>query len=352
LPDSQFSEDPSLSDRGQTESDTDQTGADLDQTSADVDNTASERDQRAADRDQHSAERDQANSDASSRDAVSYAQSVQDRSRSARERDLSSDERAQAAQIRDDNAMRRDRISTERDAAAMARDRHARSIDAEIELLEKEQGWTADGPSERIDELRLRAARDRRRAGLSRDRAAAQRDAAAADREHAARDRAQASRDRASMSEQLVIEGIDHLTGVLRRRTGTVAIKREMDRTTRSQESFLLAFVDVDGLKAVNDTRGHPAGDAVLRSVADCLQDGLRSSDVILRFGGDEFVCSLAGQDLTSARRRMDEICAKLAADADGQTLSIGLVERQADESFEDLIVRADNAMLTRRKGA
>jgi diguanylate cyclase (GGDEF)-like protein len=311
---------------------------------------ASERDQRASDRDQQSAERDQASSDVSSRDAIDYARSVQDRSRSAHERDVSSDERAQAARIRDENAKRRDRISTERDAAATARDRHARSVDAEIELLEKEHGWASNGSTERVEDLRLRAARDRKRAGDGRDRAAAQRDAAAADREHAARDRAQASRDRAEMSEQLVVEGVDHLTGALRRRTGLIAIKREMDRTKRNRESLLMAFVDVDGLKAINDTRGHPAGDAVLRSVAECLKEGLRSSDVILRFGGDEFICSLAGQSKAGAQQRMDEICAKLAASADGQTISVGLAERRAGESVDSLIIRADTAMIARRE--
>jgi diguanylate cyclase (GGDEF)-like protein len=349
--DSQSFDERRLPERDQTASDADQTGADLDQTSADADDTASERDQRASDRDQQSAERDQAASDALGRDEVSYAQSVQDRSRSARERDLSSDERAQAAEIRDQNAMRRDRISTERDAAATARDQHARAVDAEIELLEKDAGWIGNGSDALVGDLRLRAVRDRKRAGESRDRAATQRDAAAADREHAARDRAQASRDRASMSEQLVIEGIDHLTGALRRRTGMLAIKREMDRTKRSEEPLLLAFIDVDGLKIINDTRCHPAGDAVLRSVAECLREGLRSSDVILRFGGDEFICSLAGQDVAGGQQRMDEISAKLAEDADGQTISVGLAERRADESLDGLIVRADTAMIVRRNG-
>jgi diguanylate cyclase (GGDEF)-like protein len=152
------------------------------------------------------------------------------------------------------------------------------------------------------------------------------------------------------MSEQLVIEGVDHLTGALRRRTGMIAITREMDRTRRSQEPLLLAFVDVDGLKAINDVHGHPAGDAILRSVAECLKDGLRSSDVVVRFGGDEFLCSLAGQTEAGGRARMDEICARLGGIGGGQTISVGLAERRGEEGIDSLIIRADTAMIARRR--
>ena len=82
------------------------------------------------------------------------------------------------------------------------------------------------------------------------------REAAAADRERAAHDRRQAARDRAAAAEELALEGVDHLTGTLRRRAGLSAIQREIDRTRRTGERLVVAFIDVDGLKHVNDTRG------------------------------------------------------------------------------------------------
>ena len=66
--------------------------------------------------------------------------------------------------------------------------------------------------------------------------------------------------------------------------------EREMDRTLRSGEGLVVAYIDVDGLKAVNDTAGHTAGDTLLSSVADSITHDLRSYDVICRFGGDEFL--------------------------------------------------------------
>ena len=135
-----------------------------------------------------------------------------------------------------------------------------------------------------------------------------QREAASHDRELAAEDREQAAHDRSVAAVELAAEGIDDLTGAMLRRVGLGAIQREMDRTQRSGEGLVVAYVDVDGLKAVNDTVGHMAGDALLSSVADSISHDLRSYDVICRFGGDEFVCSLAGQDAAGARDRFQQI--------------------------------------------
>jgi predicted signal transduction protein with EAL and GGDEF domain len=72
-------------------------------------------------------------------------------------------------------------------------------------------------------------------------------------------------------------------------------------------EGLVVAFVDVDGLKRVNDTEGHLAGDALLIAVADSLRACLRSYDLVMRFGGDEFVCALpSGQRLGTLDQRPD----------------------------------------------
>ena len=148
----------------------------------------------------------------------------------------------------------------------------------------------------------LRAAGDRKRAAAARAQAAIQREAAARDRERAAEDRRLAARDRAAAAGELALEGADYLTGALRRRVGLAAIQRELDRTSRTGERLVVAFVDVDGLKAINDRDGHAAGDDRCARWPGRSWQHLRSYDVIVRFGGDEFVCSLSGQDSAGAR--------------------------------------------------
>ena len=337
----------------QTIADSDQTGSDLDQTTSDADQSASERDQIASDRDQQAADDDQAVSDRTrgeGPDAVGYERSRLARSESSMERDLTAHARSVTARVRDDAAAQRDRLADERDHAARARDALAASLDAEIERLDvtpSENGRRVTGM-----DILVRAAADRRRAAEARARSAEQREQAAADRERAAQDRRQAALDRAAAAEEIALEGIDHLTGALRRRAGLAAIQCEMDRTRRSGQSLVVAFVDLDGLKAANDTRGHAAGDELLQEVARCTRQHLRSYDVIARYGGDEFLCSLSGLDAAGAHARFNEIAAALAASPHPATITVGLAVSQSEDCLDDLIHRADAAMLEARKGS
>jgi diguanylate cyclase (GGDEF)-like protein len=337
-----------LSDRDQNATDRDQTESDLDQTSEDADQGASERDQLASDRDQEAADDDQRASDRSGDTREGYARTRRARSRSALERDRTSQARSETAHIREQAAKRRDKLADWRDEAASDRDRLAAALDEEIERMERDTG--EDGrPKVGIDVL-LRAAGARKDAAASRERAAKQREAAAEDRTSAARDRRQAALDRAAATEEIALEGIDHLTGALRRRVGLAAIQREMDRTSRTGESLLVAFVDVDGLKPVNDAHGHAAGDELLRATVATISEHLRSYDVITRFGGDEFVCTLAGQDIARARKRFDEISIRHAEGAGHGSFTVGLAERQEDDTLASLIDRADMAMTEARR--
>jgi diguanylate cyclase (GGDEF)-like protein len=341
-----------LSDGDQTLADADQTGSDLDQTTADADQSASERDQLASDRDQHAADDDQAASDRARDGSVNgtvYARTRRARSQSTIERDQGSQARLETARIRDEDAARRDRLAEERDGAARARDELATTLDAEIERLEVDSRGKDGAPSVGLD-LLLRAASDRKRAAASRARAAVQREAAARDRERAAEDRRQAASDRVAAAEELAREGTDQLTGALRRHVGLAAIQREMDRTQRTRERLVVAFVDVNGLKSVNDTHGHAAGDQLLCDVARSIMQHLRSYDVIVRFGGDEFVCSLSGQDAAGARDRFQQIAAQLEDTAHGAAFTVGLAERLHDDSLDELIHRADGAMIELRR--
>jgi len=336
-----------FSDRDQIAADTDQTSSDLDQTTSEADENASVRDQMASDRDQQAADRDQAVIDGGDRrgeHVMDYARSRRARSQSALERDEVSQARSESARIRDETAGGRDRVAEERDRAAQARYRLAARLDAELERLEA-KSQSRDGKGVRGLELLLRAAGDRKRAAESRTRAAAQRGAAALDREEAALDRRQAALDRAAAAEELALEGFDYVTGALRRRVGLAAIQREMDRTARGDESLVVAFIDVDGLKAINDEFGHDTGDELLRETVDAIKNGLRSYDVIIRVGGDEFVCSLSGQDAAGATERFDRISARLAAGKTCASFTVGIADRRRHDSLDDLIRRADKAL-------
>jgi diguanylate cyclase (GGDEF)-like protein len=341
-----------LADGDQTVSDADQSGADLDQTAAESDQTASERDQNASDRDQRASELDQAASDqAADRgvQSVNYSRTRRTRASTAIQRDLTTQVRSDTSRIRDATAERRDRDADARDAASHARDELAAALDAEIEALEKSSKHGSNGTGM---EILLRAAHDRKRAAASRGRAAEQRDHSARDRVMARQDRQQAAADRLAAAEELAAEGVDHLTDALRRRVGLAAIQREIDRTARTQESLVVAFVDVDGLKAVNDSRGHAAGDELLRDVVRCIKAGLRPYDVVLRYGGDELVCSLVGENLAGIRDRFNRINARIAECQDGASITVGLVEAIPGESTGELVARADQAMLTVRNGS
>jgi diguanylate cyclase (GGDEF)-like protein len=94
---------------------------------------------------------------------------------------------------------------------------------------------------------------------------------------------------------QAVLENAtrDPLTGLPNRREFDRVLARELERSSRYGEIFSLAFMDVDGFKALNDSRGHAAGDALLRKAADTIQDACRASDLAARLGGDEFAVLL-----------------------------------------------------------
>jgi diguanylate cyclase (GGDEF)-like protein len=88
----------------------------------------------------------------------------------------------------------------------------------------------------------------------------------------------------------------DPLTGILNRRGFIGALQRELARAKRHQLRFVVAYVDVRGLKAVNDSEGHLAGDALLEEVARMLRDCARADDVVGRLGGDEMGLLLVEQ--------------------------------------------------------
>mgnify|MGYP001487091484 CR=1 FL=1 len=142
----------------------------------------------------------------------------------------------------------------------------------------------------------------------------------------------------------------DELTGALRRGAGRTALERELARVLRGPEPRLVvAFVDVDSLKKVNDSRGHAAGDELIYRVARALKGRLRSYDLLIRWGGDEFLCGLADVDVAIAERALEAVRDQLARDA-GQTFSYGLATVRPGDTVEDLVARADAALYKARR--
>jgi diguanylate cyclase (GGDEF)-like protein len=144
---------------------------------------------------------------------------------------------------------------------------------------------------------------------------------------------------------------IDELTGVLSRRAGLFALTSAIERVRRSAAPELaLVFLDVDGLKFINDTQGHAAGDAALRSVADALKRCLRAGDIVFRYGGDEFVCALPHLKPESAGELLLEAWRQLQGQS-GQCFSAGFAELRHEDDEWRLIARADECLFAGRRG-
>jgi diguanylate cyclase (GGDEF)-like protein len=184
----------------------------------------------------------------------------------------------------------------------------------------------------------------------SRSRARRDRTQAAADRAAAARELAGAVRLHAQAAHDLKSATIDELTGARVRKFGLQEASRELARAYRTGVGLALAFVDVDGLKLVNDSRGHLAGDALLKLVGATIRAHVRPYDVILRYGGDEFVCAMSDLGAVEARERFDKVAEVLRELDAKHSVTFGIAEAVAGESLETLITRADADLLEARR--
>ena len=145
----------------------------------------------------------------------------------------------------------------------------------------------------------------------------------------------------------------DFLTGLLNRRETFRRLDEELQRARRLAVPFSVLLLDLDHFKQVNDIHGHSAGDLVLQTVASVLRRGVRPYDLCCRHGGEEFLVVLPETALTGAagiaERLRSEIEQQVISLPDGQTLqvtaSIGAAALAGDETIDQLIIRADEAM-------
>jgi diguanylate cyclase (GGDEF)-like protein len=312
----------------QTLADSDQTHADADQTAADADQTAADSDQAASDTDQAASDLDLAHGgDADAHDATRDI-----RDRGTRQRTEAAEDRVAAAAARDAVARARDRAAAARDQAAAVRD---------TELGIDEEHPDAQGPPE--TEHQHGEVADRVWAAEFRARAAADREQAALDREQAARDRAEAEADRAALLQRLLNAETDELTGARTRAAGLADLEHEIARARRTAGPLATAYIDVVGLKTVNDAQGHAAGDALLQHAVRAIREHLRSYDLIVRMGGDEFLCVMSDATVEIARQRFDAVQAELAADTtDRCEIKFGVAQLAPEDSVMELVKRAD----------
>lgn len=151
----------------------------------------------------------------------------------------------------------------------------------------------------------------------------------------------------------------DDLTGLANRRHLQQLIELERTRGIRSGHTFCLAMIDMDHFKRINDTHGHPAGDRVLRNFAREALATIRGSDVLGRWGGEEFLLMLPDTRAALAKlgvERLRQRAEAMRIDSDGTplnfTLSAGVVEHLAGEPVADTIARADRALyLAKQQG-
>jgi diguanylate cyclase len=161
-----------------------------------------------------------------------------------------------------------------------------------------------------------------------------------------------ARRVRAQNQTLLALSSIDGLSGLLNRSHWEAVVAAEFQRCRRIGHPSSLVMIDIDHFKSINDNHGHPAGDAVIRSVANILRGTLRLHDIPGRYGGDEFGVVLPGSPIDGAEMLAERIRARIESAVLGAgtgvraTASLGVAAfNPTDADQVDWIARADRAL-------
>jgi diguanylate cyclase (GGDEF)-like protein/PAS domain S-box-containing protein len=145
----------------------------------------------------------------------------------------------------------------------------------------------------------------------------------------------------------------DSLTGLYNRRYLDDALAREIARAARENETLSVIISDIDLFKGINDTYGHPVGDIFLVQIAQLMRQHTRGSDIVCRYGGEEFVMVLPGTALEAAQKRAEEIrqrCLEMRVTHAGKDLRVSLsfglaVYPTHGHAVEELLIKADIAL-------
>src|SRR3954470_17794837 len=310
---------------------------------------SSERDVAATERDEAADQRDRAADALDEAAGESERRSVRrlirasergpkDRARAAAERADAARDRGEATTERKAVARRLERAAQESDEAAEERDRAADALDEEAGQIDRASAIQSVRDSQRGPDARARAASGRAEA-------ASDRQVAARDREHAAEDREASPTDELDGARR---RGAGRV-GARRRAAGLVELPREIDRACQRDEPLVAAFVAVDDREQVTAIHGHQAGNDLLAAVGGALGKSLRSYDLIIRVGADEFLCVLSDITVEEARHSVAAVGERLAAGQAGKSIAVGIAQLEPDDSSGDLIARAVAARLTTR---
>lgn len=147
----------------------------------------------------------------------------------------------------------------------------------------------------------------------------------------------------------------DVLTKVYTRRVGEELLHVQFVNSMRNDQPMALAFIDLDNFKAVNDVYGHEEGDRTLKRATEAIRTVMRRGDIVVRWGGEEFLIIMPGTDAKGARIAIERLRHEglgLRPDGSYQTASIGIAERMADrlENWADLVEKADQRMYRAKK--
>ena len=147
---------------------------------------------------------------------------------------------------------------------------------------------------------------------------------------------------------------VDHLTGVWNRHAMSSIVNREHERARRTGKSCVLAILDFDDFKQINDRHGHIAGDRVLKTAIGFFAKNLRKYDIIFRYGGDEFLLLFPETNTEDASQLLERLRLELKnmpimisnSKKINVTVSIGMSEMDAQSTYNETIKLADHALI------
>lgn len=150
----------------------------------------------------------------------------------------------------------------------------------------------------------------------------------------------------------------DPLTGLANRRLIIERLKQEDEHARNLGQPYVVALIDADRFKQINDEHGHDGGDQVLVALAQILKNGLRKEDLCGRWGGEEFIALLTDTDAEAARAVVERMLVdvrKFTIPVGDEilpvTVSIGYTEHRVNEGYFDTLKRADGALLEAKRG-